>query len=420
MKTLANPFATATYRVVEKLLHKLTIQMLPLVFMSLMLTTQSNAAQPVNLLRPQGTIETISVRFRGVERPVSFYVPTGYQSGAAVPLLFALHGASGDASVMYDPEKRIVEYAEANRFIAVFPNGLPKPNAPLNSTNYYWTDPVNVPYMDHLIDLMVATYTIDAQRIYFTGFSGGAKLIYELAADPKISARIAAVATVAGEMGGKLIEPATSPWEIIDPLASGGVPMSALLMQGGEDKRMPEKGGFDDDFERILTSFQVKVDTWRLFIGAARTGVNVTHPDAPSRVVATEYVNAASGFTVDLIIDPLLAHRWPEWNFMGVIWDFFERVPVRATCPTITLSPTSLPRGVLGSIYSQSITASPAGGNYTYAVTSGALPTGLTLSADLLISGTPTDNGTFNFKVSETGANGCTGNHNYAIRIRNN
>lgn len=296
--------------------------LLALIIAGLEITGHQVEAHPVPM------IQTTTVHYEGVDRPVSLYMPSGYQTGTAAPLVFALHGGSGDASVMYDPDKRIVEYAEREGFIAVFPNGLPKPGAPAGSTNYYWGDPVNVGYMDHLIDLAIANYTIDTRRIYFIGFSGGAKLIYNLAADPAVSARIAAIATVAGELGGKNTVPPTSPWEVIDPVASGGVPMSALLLQGGEDKRMPEKGGFDEDFERIVTSFQVKVDTWRLFI-VAPSGSSVQIPGSPSRVKATEYSNATTGQTVVSIIDSKLAHSWPSWNLMGVIWDFFERVPTR-------------------------------------------------------------------------------------------
>jgi poly(3-hydroxybutyrate) depolymerase len=420
MKRLMGHLTMATDIGVEHVLRKLTFHVLTLVFVNLLLTIELRAAQPVNATLPPGTIETITVRFRSVDRPVSIYVPSGYQPGTATPLLFALHGASGDASVMYDPEKRIVEHAETKGFIAVFPNGLPKPGAPPNSTNYFWADPVNVPYMDHLIDLMIANFTIDTGRIYFTGFSGGAKLIYELAADPAISARITAVATVSGELGGKFVEPANSPWEIIDPIASGGVPMSALLLQGGDDKRMPEKGGFDDDFERILTSFQAKVDTWRLFVNASRTGDLVTLPFAPQRVVATQYVNGGSGNTVVSVIDPELAHRWPDWNLMGAIWDFFEHRPARVACPAITVNPASLPKGTLGSTYNQMLTASPAGGNYTYAVTSGALPPGLSLSPAGILSGTPTANGSFNFTIRATSANGCQARGDFNLKIKNN
>jgi len=54
--------------------------------------------------------------------------------------------------------------------------------------------------------------------------------------------------------------------------------------------------------------------------------------------------------------------------------------------------------------------ATGGSGSYTYAVTSGALPTGLTLSAAGAISGTPTATGTFTFVVTATDTNSsCTG-----------
>jgi hypothetical protein len=28
-------------------------------------------------------------------------------------------------------------------------------------------------------------------------------------------------------------------------------------------------------------------------------------------------------------LDPALPHKWPEWNFTGVIWNFFEPAPTR-------------------------------------------------------------------------------------------
>jgi poly(3-hydroxybutyrate) depolymerase len=230
---------------------------------------------------------------------------------------------------MYGPDKRIVEYAESEGFIAVFPNGLPAPGAPAGSDKYYWNDPANIGFMNHLIDLMTARFTIDSRRVYFIGFSGGAKLCYRLAADPAISARIAAIATVAGDMGSKPTDPPTSPWEIIDPAASGGVPMSALLLQGGEDTGLPVMGGFPDDFTSIRSSFQTKVDSWRLFVGAIDGTSNTILFGAPARVQAIRYTNPATGHTVISALDPAIPHKWPEWNFMGAIWNFFELAPTR-------------------------------------------------------------------------------------------
>jgi poly(3-hydroxybutyrate) depolymerase len=311
------------------ILHtRLLTCLLTLIFVGLPLTASQGQAGPPPAAQSRGTLSIIAILIGQVQRQVAIYVPNSYQPGAAVPLVFALHGGGGDASKMYNPEKRIVEYAESQGFIAVFPNGLPKPGAPAGGNNYYWEDPANIDFMNHLIDLMMDRFTIDSRRVYFIGFSGGAKLCYRLAADPAISARIAAIATVAGEMGGKLTEPPTSPWEIIDPAATGGVPMSALLLQGGNDERMPAAGGFDEEFDRISASFQTKVDIWRLFVGA-RDGVSETLFGAPLRVEATRYTNPPTGRVVLSALDPVLAHKWPEWNFMGVIWDFFERAPTR-------------------------------------------------------------------------------------------
>ncbi|MDO7877403.1 Ig-like domain-containing protein [Hymenobacter sp. ASUV-10] len=69
--------------------------------------------------------------------------------------------------------------------------------------------------------------------------------------------------------------------------------------------------------------------------------------------------------------------------------------------PTITVGPASLPGGTQGVAYSQGLSASGGEAPYTYAITSGALPSGLSLTGST-IAGTPTTNGTFNFRVAAT------------------
>ncbi len=87
-------------------------------------------------------------------------------------------------------------------------------------------------------------------------------------------------------------------------------------------------------------------------------------------------------------------------------------------CPTVSLSPASLPGGTVGTSYSQSISASPSGGNYTFAVTAGSLPAGLSLnSATGALSGTPTTSGAASFTITATGFGGCTGSKAYSITI---
>lgn len=89
-------------------------------------------------------------------------------------------------------------------------------------------------------------------------------------------------------------------------------------------------------------------------------------------------------------------------------------------CPTIIVSPASLPSGSMGTAYSQALSVSPAGGNYSFAVTSGALPGGLALNpATGLLSGTPTANGSFTFTITATGFGSCSGSRSYTIVIGN-
>jgi glucose/arabinose dehydrogenase/uncharacterized membrane protein len=87
-------------------------------------------------------------------------------------------------------------------------------------------------------------------------------------------------------------------------------------------------------------------------------------------------------------------------------------------CPTITISPSTLPDGDVGTPYSQTISASGGNAPYVYTVSNGSLPPGLTLdSATGLISGTPTTSGSFNFTITATDADTCTGIQSYTINI---
>lgn len=76
--------------------------------------------------------------------------------------------------------------------------------------------------------------------------------------------------------------------------------------------------------------------------------------------------------------------------------------------PTLTVLPSTLPGGTAGTAYSQTVTASGGNAPYSFAVTAGALPVGLTLSSGGALSGTPTVNGSFNFTVTATDSTGGT------------
>lgn len=87
--------------------------------------------------------------------------------------------------------------------------------------------------------------------------------------------------------------------------------------------------------------------------------------------------------------------------------------------PTVTLSPTSLPAAISGAAYSQTLTAGGATAPYTFAVTSGALPAGMSLSAAGVLSGACVVEGSSTFTVTATDASAShfSGSQGYTLAV---
>jgi hypothetical protein len=84
----------------------------------------------------------------------------------------------------------------------------------------------------------------------------------------------------------------------------------------------------------------------------------------------------------------------------------------------LTVDPPALPDGTVNIPYNQTITASGGTPPYTFTVTAGALPDGLTLNNSTgLISGTPTTEGLFQFTITVVDSASCSGTRDYTINI---
>jgi hypothetical protein len=86
-------------------------------------------------------------------------------------------------------------------------------------------------------------------------------------------------------------------------------------------------------------------------------------------------------------------------------------------CAGISLSPATLAKGMTGMVYNQTITASGGTAPYTFNVTAGSLPPGLTLSAGGTLSGTPTAGGAQNFTITATDSSACQGSQAYTLSV---
>ena len=85
--------------------------------------------------------------------------------------------------------------------------------------------------------------------------------------------------------------------------------------------------------------------------------------------------------------------------------------------PPLTISTTSLPGGMVGASYSQTLAATGGTGGYTWSTTAGSLPAGTTISAAGAITGTPTTAGTANFTAQVKDSSGTTTTQALSIAV---
>jgi hypothetical protein len=89
-----------------------------------------------------------------------------------------------------------------------------------------------------------------------------------------------------------------------------------------------------------------------------------------------------------------------------------------AVAAAITITAASLPAGSTKSPYSQTLSAAGGTPPYSWSVTGGALPAGLSLQpATGTLSGTPTVTGTFDFTVTVTDSNSATANEQFSVSV---
>jgi hypothetical protein len=92
--------------------------------------------------------------------------------------------------------------------------------------------------------------------------------------------------------------------------------------------------------------------------------------------------------------------------------------PVASTLPTLTVTTTSLPDGAVDVAYgTQILTAAGGDGTYSWALASGRHPSGLSLTADGLITGTPTTVETRSFTIQVTSGDGQRAQRTLSITV---
>lgn len=148
---------------------------------------------------------------------------------------------------------------------------------------------------------------------------------------------------------------------------------------------------------------------WTVSSGALPAGLTLN--TSTGAIAGTPTTLGTSSFTVTVTDSETPTHGTANAN-----------LSITINNPPLQITTTSLPDGVINGVYSSSATLTAIGGTkpYTFSISSGSLPNGLSLNASTgQISGTPTKTGAFSFtaKVTDSSSPVQTATANLSITI---
>ena len=266
------------------------------------------------------------VRVGAVERSYFVDLPAAYDGRRALPAVLVFHGGGG-AALSARTQTRMSEKGQAERFIAVYPQGSGVLSTKLLTWNattccgYAMQHRIDeVAFVRAVLDDLEANFQVDRARVYATGISNGGMMAYLSAC--ALADRFAAIAVVAGELTTADCRPTR--------------PVSVIVIHGTADQNLPYDGGVGAKAlaRHAVRSVRFAVDFWRMHDGCRDAAVS----ERAGTVMRERYA-CASGSEVELITVEGGGHSWPggarlarlldepsaALDASDVIWTFFAR-----------------------------------------------------------------------------------------------
>jgi len=273
----------------------------------------------------------------GYDRTYSVFLPSNYTDERAWPVVIAIHGAFSGAEY-HEERTGFSRVAEKEGFVVLYPNGIG-----LFGFVQHWNaghccgraleerlDEAG--FIFAALEDVTQTVNIDRRRVYVTGFSNGGMLTHLLGALK--GRRIAAIAPVAGAMGGS-----ESPVEPIWTLPEAERPLPTMLLHGTADDRVPYAGGPRPDrpASQQYLSVDHAADYWRRQNGCS---VEAQREERHAGLVSlSRWTSCDTGAEVQLWRLNEWRHTWPGpydptnpaepaldgFAAAAEIWRFFSR-----------------------------------------------------------------------------------------------
>jgi polyhydroxybutyrate depolymerase len=259
---------------------------------------------------------TLTVRVGGLDRRVRLHIPRGYRPDDHMPVVLSLHG-SGSSAAKHAPGTGMDATADAHQFLLAYPEGQRK-----YGNGFAWNIPGTPTWQSHgpdegsflgeLVSLLHQRYCADLDRVYAVGFSGGARLLSQLACEPHpVAVAFAAIGGLRGPI----------------PCQSGPIPV--LAIHGTGDAQNPYNGHGQPYWTYGIPE---AVHRWAGHDGCDGAP-DVTRP-APG-VTLTAYRGCRADSVVLLYTLAGKGHIWPVVRTTGLdtnetVWQFFAEHPRRS------------------------------------------------------------------------------------------
>lgn len=273
------------------------------------------------------TEERRTLRVNGEERTYLLYVPSGYRSAQAAPLVLVFHGGGGRGRGIA-PHTGFTRLAEREGFVVAYPDGVGRR---WNDGRGYAATHDDVGFVRALLDTLQRELSLDPRRIYATGISNGAMFSYRLACD--LPGVLAAIAPVAGALPAQL-----------EPGCGHTMPVSVVAFQGTADPLVPYAGSGVARRRGSVLGAERSIAFWAGIDGCAGQALTTLEPDRVhdgTRVRRLDFADCREGRSVVLYTMEGGGHTWPggpgvgrlvgrvsrEVNATEVIWSFFAQHP---------------------------------------------------------------------------------------------
>lgn len=269
--------------------------------------------------------------FDGGVRTFRTYTPPGIEKGKLSPLLFVLHGSSGNGEDMMAVTQRGFErIADKEKFLVVYPDAQGR------RWNEQGGTVDDAGFLLAIIDKLATESLVDKKRVYMTGISNGGMMAQRMACEH--ADRVAGIATVAGSLP-----------EAMSALCKPSRPVPVMVIHGSADPIVPWEGGAVAGFEEFgkVLSARGTAGYWAEKNRCRGTAVAVPEPERDpmdgTRVRFEIFSDCAEGADVGFVAIEGGGHTWPggyqylSERFIGktsrdidanvVIWGFFRRFP---------------------------------------------------------------------------------------------